>query len=997
MVNSIFYTLCKKITSLTLITLALFFLATIVYAATSTQTSNTDFDAGTYSQTQVSGTGSSANIILSSENADTITTMSSTIPYGGWEQSCVSNSSTGKIYCFGGYDNNLSDATDKIIEYDPSNDTITTKNATLPTARFYLSCAENSATNKIYCFGGSGGSYLNQIVEYDPSATDNSASAIRIMTSTLPSGRDELSCAENSLTNKIYCFGGYYFSGGDTYLSQIIEFDPASDQLTTKTTTLPSARRALSCEEDSTSGKIYCFGGKTSTARLNQIVEFNFNTGVNDNNTDARAIKSNLPANVQYNSCTQSSANNKIYCFGGDNGGEIDDIVEYTPSSDQAVVKSTALPSARFEHSCAESPGIKRIYCFGGYDSNSSGWINSIVQYNSTAQNYYSGNFTSSAIDTGASNDFTTLDFTITEPAGTDVKFQLRTATTQGGLSSATWYGPTGTSDYYTTTGQTINSTIDNKQWIQYKTFFTTSDVSQTGTFSDITINYGTEEADPTPTPTPTPATTTTSSSSSTTGGSVAGVSTACGETTPLAPELFQIATTSNSATLYFTQPAINSGTYFISYGFNDSANQFGTSFVNNSYAWVLNYTINLSPNTNYYFKVRATNGCAAGDWSKVVMAKTQFLNSKDSSYFEPNRQDESLPIETPAPQAEEKSLETQKIVAISSNSQKPFRLPNIEIAEKVVQIAAILAATIIIIPKTLYTAFSNFYLIKDIPLVLLRFFFFLLQILGIKKKSKPWGIVYDSITKQPIDPALVTLYKLGKDQSIENAKSEIRITDFEGRFGFLVTKGKYVIQVKKEDYSFPSKRLMGKTEDNERKNLYFGDILEINDPTLIDVSIPMDPVSYNWNQANKPIQYHPTPLVFRDEFVNLVNILGLILSFVIYILSSTLLNLSLLLIYITLFILRNFLIKPKKWGRIFDILTQTVLPFTTVKVIRENGMQEGSCLTDHLGRYYLILQEGTHYLQVEKVQNAQVKVLKKYGPLTVSKNNAAIGPDIGV
>jgi len=103
---------------------------------------------------------------------------------------------------------------------------------------------------------------------------------------------------------------------------------------------------------------------------------------------------------------------------------------------------------------------------------------------------YSSGTLTSSTHDNGYAADFTTISFTVTEPSGTDIKFQLRTAATEGGLSSATWYGPTGTTDYYQTSGAAINSVHDGHRWIQYKAYFSTSDTSKTPTLSDITINY---------------------------------------------------------------------------------------------------------------------------------------------------------------------------------------------------------------------------------------------------------------------------------------------------------------------------------------------------------------------------------------------------------------------------------------------------------------------------------------------------------------------------
>jgi len=101
------------------------------------------------------------------------------------------------------------------------------------------------------------------------------------------------------------------------------------------------------------------------------------------------------------------------------------------------------------------------------------------------------GSFISSAIDTGqVSPDYTTFDWNATVPSGTEIKFRLRTADTEGGLSSATWYGPTGTGDYYTSSGQSINSTIDGKRYIQYQAYLSTTDNTKTPTLNDITINF---------------------------------------------------------------------------------------------------------------------------------------------------------------------------------------------------------------------------------------------------------------------------------------------------------------------------------------------------------------------------------------------------------------------------------------------------------------------------------------------------------------------------
>lgn len=92
------------------------------------------------------------------------------------------------------------------------------------------------------------------------------------------------------------------------------------------------------------------------------------------------------------------------------------------------------------------------------------------------------------------------------------------------------------------------------------------------------------------------------------------------------APDLFQINATKNSATLYFT-PVNNAITnYTIIYGYKRGEERFGVSFPFGQYDGVINYTIkDLSPNTRYFFKVRADNDCRRGYWSDTMSVQTNW------------------------------------------------------------------------------------------------------------------------------------------------------------------------------------------------------------------------------------------------------------------------------------------------------------------------------------------------------------------------------------
>ena len=89
-------------------------------------------------------------------------------------------------------------------------------------------------------------------------------------------------------------------------------------------------------------------------------------------------------------------------------------------------------------------------------------------------------------------------------------------------------------------------------------------------------------------------------------------------------PELFEINSAGTFATLSFKTVEKDTTGYAFSYGYNEKADNFGDKIDYSGPQWLLNHTIwLLNPNTTYYFKVQAINGCMAGEWSNVMKVKT--------------------------------------------------------------------------------------------------------------------------------------------------------------------------------------------------------------------------------------------------------------------------------------------------------------------------------------------------------------------------------------
>lgn len=287
----------------------------------------------------------------------------------------------------------------------------------------------------------------------------------------------------------------------------------------------------------------------------------------------------------------------------------------------------------------------------------------------------------------------------------------------------------------------------------------------------------------------------------------------------------------------------------------------------------------------------------------------------------------------------------TQEIRDSLNGFKNPFALLGDVTAAKIIGMLGILGALL------------------AIPIPLWRSIFAFLY----KNKRHPWGTVYDSITKQPLDPAYVILKDIG-GKDVATA-----ITDLDGRYGFLQSIGTYTIAANKTHYEFPSKRLAGKSRDELYDDLYFGEQFTIqSDGDVVMKNIPMDPIGFDWNQFAKQQQekmkYYHRRDVILSRISNALFYIGFIFSVVALFAEVSLFNIVILALYVVLFVLRNTVFKHKAHGTIIDSATGLPISFAILRIhFASLGNEVAHAVTDSVGRYYKLIANGVYYVTVDK------------------------------
>ena len=221
--------------------------------------------------------------------------------------------------------------------------------------------------------------------------------------------------------------------------------------------------------------------------------------------------------------------------------------------------------------------------------------------------------------------------------------------------------------------------------------------------------------------------------------------------------------------------------------------------------------------------------------------------------------------------------------------------------------------------------------------------------------------------TKEPVPFAKVVM----RDKNLRII--DTKITDPEGRFGFLISPEsfpghipQFTLEVTKKGFAFPSQHIARAAAAFAYKNIYHGDIITAQKGTEINYDIPIDP---DQQQAATKAATRSPRMALHNTLVKIADIafwISIVVVPITFILDRSWFNFFLLL---ALLIVNFFRIvgglREKPYGLIVDRFKKTPMPYALVTLNDAQGRRKAFAVTNELGKYILISEKGAYTMSL--------------------------------
>ena len=238
------------------------------------------------------------------------------------------------------------------------------------------------------------------------------------------------------------------------------------------------------------------------------------------------------------------------------------------------------------------------------------------------------------------------------------------------------------------------------------------------------------------------------------------------------------------------------------------------------------------------------------------------------------------------------------------------------------------------------------------------------LLLFGLGKRKK-WGVVYNAMSKMPVDLSIVRLVRADNKLTVQT-----KVTDKYGRFAFIPRDGTYLLQVVKPGYSFPTQTVT-MTEDAGYTEIYHGEQIVTPPVRMIVNNIPLDPATVV--DTPRSILWKSVGKSFRD----FLGFSGIPLGAIVFAVTPSVTTGALFAGQVAIYVVFRRLAhapKPKSWGVVYDARIRRTVTGVVVRIFEKkfNKLLETQ-VTDATGKYGFLVRRNVYYVTAEK------KGYKKY------------------
>lgn len=236
--------------------------------------------------------------------------------------------------------------------------------------------------------------------------------------------------------------------------------------------------------------------------------------------------------------------------------------------------------------------------------------------------------------------------------------------------------------------------------------------------------------------------------------------------------------------------------------------------------------------------------------------------------------------------------------------------------------------------------------LISFLPLLLAPQLLLVLLASIFGERKNVLGIVYDVRTTKPIPFVVVRVFRAGSTQLIVQ-----KITDLQGRYGFVLSEGKYRITVQHNGYEAYEKNV----EISQEVDLFAEDI-----PLGTGKNISFfQRIGLGYRKLRD----------FLLKYSIWLSVVGFVFALIAFYLRRSSLDLALLILY-TLILGFYFLVRAKnarrRWGVVKDSITGLAVSGAFVRIFDKKNSLSDTQITDESGRYSFYVDPGEYSLYAQ-------------------------------